>query len=122
MTTHTLVWLDIPVQDLDRALAFYSQVLNWPLDDYRPNQPMAVFRHPAGSVSCALLEKPEETGRGRGPLPYFNCAGRLTQALGQVRLHGGEVVQDVQSILPFGFRAIVLDSEGNRIALHSPEF
>ncbi len=121
MTHHTLVWLDIPVQNLNRALAFYSQVLNWPLDDYRPNQPMAVFRHPAGSVSCALLEKPEETGQGRGPLPYFNCAGRLADAVSRVRLNGGEVVQEIQSIHPFGSRAIVLDTEGNRIALHSPE-
>ena len=119
--THTLVWMDIPVEDLDRALTFYRHVLNGPLDDYRPDNPMAVIRSPAGSVSCALIEKPSETGLGRGPLPYFNCAGRLDQALSQAKLNGGRILQDIQSIEPYGYRAIVLDSEGNRIALHSPE-
>ncbi|GGX63177.1 VOC family protein [Saccharospirillum salsuginis] len=117
---HTLVWMDIPVADLDRALTFYRQVLNRTLDDYRPNNPMAVVRSPGG-VSCALIEKPSETGQGYGPLPYFNCAGRLDQALSQAKLNGGRILQDIQSIEPYGYRAIVLDSEGNRIALHSPE-
>lgn len=120
-SAHALVWMDIPVQNLDRALTFYRQVLDWPLDDYRPDSPMAVFRGPAGSVRCALIEKPAETGQGRGPLPYLNCAGRLDRALGQAQLNGGQVLQDIQSIEPYGHRAIVLDSEGNRIALHSPE-
>lgn len=118
---HTLVWLDIPVQDLDRATAFYQQVLDWPMDDYRPGNPMAVFRHPADGVSCALIEKPDDTGQGRGPLPYLNCAGRLDQAVSRVNLNGGEVLDAVRSIQPYGYRAIALDSEGNRIALHSPE-
>jgi len=120
-SAHTLVWMDIPVEDLDRARMFYGQVLNQAVDDYRPDNPMAVVRSPGGTVSCALIEKPSETGQGKGPLPYFNCAGRLEQAVSQVRLNGGHVLQDIQSIEPYGFRAIVLDSEGNRIALHSPE-
>jgi uncharacterized protein len=32
---------------------------------------------------------------------------------------GGKVVKPVHSIGPHGFRAVILDSEGNRIALHS---
>jgi predicted enzyme related to lactoylglutathione lyase len=45
--------------------------------------------------------------------------GRIRDALRQTEKHGGRVVKAIESIGPHGFRAIVLDSEGNRIALHS---
>jgi len=42
-----------------------------------------------------------------------------SDALRQAEKHGGRVLKAIESIGPHGFRAIVLDSEGNRIALHS---
>jgi predicted enzyme related to lactoylglutathione lyase len=50
---------------------------------------------------------------------YLNANGRLDDALAKVDANGGKVIQPKHQIGPFGFRAIVLDSEGNRIALHS---
>ena len=50
---------------------------------------------------------------------YLNVNGRLDDAIAAVAAHGGKVIQPKHEIGPFGFRAIVLDSEGNRIALHS---
>ena len=44
---------------------------------------------------------------------------RIRDAATKTVEHGGEIVQDVHSIGPHGFRAIVLDSEGNRMVLHS---
>lgn len=116
--SHTLVWLDIPVLDLDRALAFYQHVLDWTLDDQRPQADMAVFRHSQGSVAAALILQPSIPG-GSGPLAYFNCHNRLNLALDQVPLYGGRIEQPVHSLAPFGFRAVIRDSEGNRVALHS---
>jgi predicted enzyme related to lactoylglutathione lyase len=52
-------------------------------------------------------------------LLYFNCEGRLDQAIAAVEPNGGKIVQPRHQIGPYGFRAVVLDSEGNRIALHS---
>ena len=52
-------------------------------------------------------------------LLYFNCSGRLDDAISMVEPNGGKVVQPKHQIGPHGFRAIVLDSEGNRVALHS---
>jgi predicted enzyme related to lactoylglutathione lyase len=53
-----------------------------------------------------------------GPLLYLNTQGRLDEAVNLVERHGGKVLVGRHSIEPYGFRAIVLDSEGNRIALH----
>ena len=54
-----------------------------------------------------------------GIMVYFNCNGRLRAAVAAVRANGGTVQKDVHAIGPYGFRAEVLDSEGNCIALHS---
>lgn len=118
---HSLVWLDIPVRDLDRAMAFYNQILDWPIVDYRPHQPMAVLRTAGGAVSAALIKLEDALPGAEGPLPYFNCSNRLEHAVSRVRPSGGQVVREIHGLEPFGFRAIVIDSEGNRIALHSPE-
>ena len=84
-----------------------------------PGAAMAALPHAEGSVGgCLVLNidaRPSETG----PLLYLNADGRLDEALNAVEKHGGRVLSARHSIAPFGFRAIVLDSEGNRIALHS---
>jgi predicted enzyme related to lactoylglutathione lyase len=49
----------------------------------------------------------------------LNVDGRIRDAAEQVVPHGGTVIEAVHAIGPHGFRAIVLDSEGNRVALHS---
>jgi predicted enzyme related to lactoylglutathione lyase len=52
-------------------------------------------------------------------LVYLNAQGRLDEAVAAVVANGGKVIQPKHPIGPHGFRAIIHDSEGNRIALHS---
>ncbi len=33
--------------------------------------------------------------------------------------NGGKIIEPKKQIGPYGFRAIILDSEGNKMALHS---
>ena len=49
----------------------------------------------------------------------MNVEGRIRDAVLQTPKHGGAVLEPTRGIGPHGFRAVVLDSEGNRIALHS---
>ena len=65
--------------------------------------------------SAGVQNKP---GR-EGPLIYLSVEGRLDQAVNAARASGGSVLQEKQQIGPHGFRAVIVDSEGNRIALHS---
>ena len=58
-----------------------------------------------------------------GTRPYrevWELQHRLHEAVRCAQSHGGTVVQAVHQIGEHGWRAIVIDSEGNRIALHSP--
>jgi hypothetical protein len=65
--------------------------------------------------SAGLENKPSQSG----PLIYLSVEGRLDDAVKAVRANGGKVLQEKQQIGPHGFRAVIVDSEGNRIALHS---
>jgi len=113
------VWFDIPVADLDRAAVFYAAVLGIKVHKERfESLSFCVLEHKEGNGGC-LVEKKNEISSHGGILVYMNVDGRIKDAIGQVAKHGGRVVEPIHSIGPHGFRAVVLDSEGNRIALHS---
>jgi predicted enzyme related to lactoylglutathione lyase len=122
--TNTAVWFDLPVENLDRAVRFYSAVLAGKCEKQEfPGMTFALFPHydEEGSVSGCLVPGKKNTDpdpEGR-LLLYFNCEGRLDDAISKVEANGGKVAQPKHQIGPHGFRAIVLDSEGNRVALHS---
>lgn len=113
------VWFDIPVADLDRACKFYASVLAVKVDQHEfEGLRMGFLEHDQGNGGCLYINPDEITSTG-GLLVYFNAEGRIRDAVGQVHESGGSVVKDTHAIGPHGFRAIVLDSEGNRVALHS---
>ncbi len=112
------VWFDIPVNDLDRAVAFYSAVLGVAVEkEIFGDSAMGVIEHRDGNGGC-LVEDGAEITAG-GILLYLNVDGRIRDAVNKVVPQGGTVIQPIHGIGPHGFRAIVLDSEGNRVALHS---
>jgi uncharacterized protein len=112
------VWFDIPVKDLDRAAAFYKAVMGVGIDTVEmPGMRFCVIEHGEGNGGC-LVTEPGSVTQG-GVLVYLNATGRIRDAVAKAKANGGKVVEQVKSIGPHGFRAVVLDSEGNRIALHS---
>lgn len=117
---NSVVWFDIPVVDLDRAIRFYSAVLGAAVKKEEfPGMAMGVLPHEGNDVGGCLVTKADERPADHGPLLYLNAQGRLDQAVAAVEPNGGKVLQPKHSIGPYGFRAVILDSEGNRLALHS---
>ena len=113
------VWFDVPVVDLDRAQAFYSAVLGIGVSQETFGETsFCVLDHQDGNGGCLVIN-PEGVASDAGVLVYFNTDGRIRDALAQVEKHGGSIVEALHSKGPHGFQAVVLDSEGNRIALHS---
>ncbi len=113
------VWFDIPVSDLGRSCTFYSKVLDCKAEAMAfDGTEFAVLEHAEGNGGCLVVEPEWITSTG-GLLLYLNVHGRIRDAVKQTTDNGGKVVNEIHSIGPHGFRAIVLDSEGNRIALHS---
>lgn len=117
---NTVVWFDVPCVDLDRALKFYSAVLGKQVKQEEfPGMKIGVFPHEGNDVGGCLFTKADEKPSAHGMLVYLNAEGRLDQAIAEVEPNGGKILQAKHAIGPHGYRAIILDSEGNRLALHS---
>lgn len=118
-TYNRAVWFDIPVSDLERASAFYAAVLGIKIHKQEADGvTYCVFDHLGGNSGCLVPGK-EEINSNAGILLYLNVENRIRDAVTQVGKFGGKVIQRIHSIDQHGYRAVVLDSEGNRIALHS---
>ena len=119
--SNTFVWVDIPVLDLDRAIAFYAAVVGKPVDKMGgPGFTFGLFKHEGNEVGgCLVAPEHDMAPSMSGPLVYIGVEGRLDAAVAEAEKHGGKVVRARHSIAPNGFRAVIADSEGNRVALHS---
>jgi predicted enzyme related to lactoylglutathione lyase len=117
---NAVVWVDIPVLDLDRALKFYSAVLGQELTktDYGGFS-MGFLPGQGGEVSGCLYVADDLKPSDQGITIYLNCQGRLDEAEAAIETNGGKVIQAKHQIGPHGYRVVMLDTEGNRLALHS---
>lgn len=119
-------WFEIPVTNIERAKSFYEAIFGFELFDLDIGDglKMALFPAESGSVGGALIQKeayyiPSDTF---GPLLYLNANPDLQIVLDKVVNSGGEVSIPKKLITEDnGYMAVIIDSEGNRVALHSNE-
>ena len=125
MSADTLCWADIPVTNLDRAIKFYSAVLGGEVRKLSDgNTQYGLLPHDEGNSSGCLCLRSDSGGldnrpSANGPLIYLLVEGRLAEAVDVARKNGGKILRERQQIGEHGFRAVIIDSEGNRIALHT---
>ncbi len=123
--THAISWFEIPTSNLGRAEKFYETIFGIkfsPLD--LPNIKMRMFPldDPMTGIGGALVDsggfhKPSGTD---GPLIYLNGNPDLQKVLDKVEAAGGTIMVPKTEISPeYGYMAVIIDTEGNRIGLHS---
>ena len=117
-------WFEIPVTEMDRAIKFYTEVFGFPLEKHNMEEyEMAWF--PMGNegygATGALIKHEENCVPAQtGSLVYFSVqSGDLANELAKVEPAGGKIVVDKMSIGEHGFVAIFIDTEGNKVAMHS---
>lgn len=122
---HAISWFEIPATDIDRATKFYEAIFNIKLNPLDlPNIKMRMFPldDPMNGVGGAVVDsggfhKPSATD---GPLIYLNGNPDVQNVLSKVEAAGGKImVPKTQISEEYGYMAVFLDTEGNRIALHS---
>lgn len=119
---HTINWFESPTTDLDRASHFYSEVLgaSFKREHFAgTDMHMAVFEGAQESVRGALIADKRRKPAGDGALVYLH-APTLDASLARVERAGGSVVLPKTDIGDPGFIALVRDTEGNVVGLHSP--
>jgi hypothetical protein len=119
---NAISWFEIPVRNLERAVQFYSNVFNITFDttEMGPIQLAMV----AGSdqdrygANGALVKGEEYVPTTSGTLVYFACDD-VEVTLKKAEKAGGKTLVPKTSIGEYGFFAHFLDTEGNRVAMHS---
>ena len=121
---HNLVgWYEIPVIDMERAKKFYDTVFDIDVQIHDLNGLLMgwfPFAEEGSGASGSLIKSDAyEPSEKAGVLIYFSSAD-VNNELGRVEVAGGKVLQEKTQISPeIGFMGLFLDSEGNRLALHS---
>jgi predicted enzyme related to lactoylglutathione lyase len=104
---HVIAWCEIPVLDFDRAKAFYEALLDHPIETMT-----------MGPSTMGFLSS--EPGQVSGTLVYLNGGDDLSVMLARVEPAGGKVAVPKTDIgNGFGHFAHFVDTEGNRVGLHS---
>ena len=122
---NAISWFEIPATNLERAAKFYETIFGvslivmdlpnirmrmFPLDDMMTQVGGAV-------VDSGGLQQPSATD---GPLIYLNGNPDVQNILDKVETAGGKILVPKTEISPeYGFMAVIIDTEGNRIGLHS---
>lgn len=118
-------WFDIPVTDMNRAIKFYNSILNIELHlvEFPNGLKIASFPVEEGTVAGALSYHPEHYIPSKtGSLIYLNANPDLQLVLEKVEVNGGKVLMPKSLISEhWGNMALIEDTEGNRVALHSTQ-
>lgn len=126
MTLHALNWFEIPAADFDRAKKFYSTIFDFEMPEMTlgPTR-MGFLLHDRdkGGVGGAIVYNPEfYRPTADGTKVYLSGGRDLQVVLDRVPGAGGAVLIPKRLIAPgLGHMALITDSEGNAVALHSPE-
>lgn len=113
-------WFEIPVSDYDRAKFFYETVFKTEIQTMDFGElKMGIFPHK--DVGCALCYHPKFYKPGQdGTLVYMNAEPDLQMFLDRVESVGGSIQVPKKQISPeHGYMCVFIDSEGNRLGLHS---
>lgn len=116
-------WFEIPVKNFDRAKSFYESILG-----------TEMMRMDMMGMKCAFFPADLQKGVGgcimqgdgyepadKGAVVYLNGGNDLSAVLSKIENAGGKITLPKTAIGENGFMAHFIDSEGNRIGLHSHE-
>ncbi|MBK6378838.1 MAG: VOC family protein [Chitinophagaceae bacterium] len=122
---NAISWFEIPTTDINRAQQFYETIFGItlvPMD--MPNIKMRMFPldDMMTQVGGALVDSGgfHKASATDGPLIYLNGNPDVQHVLDKVVAAGGSIMVPKTEISPdYGFMAVFMDTEGNRVALHS---
>jgi uncharacterized protein len=119
--SNAINWFEIPATNMKRAVKFYDEVLGAELQPMESDgTKWAFFPASDSGVGGAVIDRNDNNKpNAQGTLVYLNGGDDLAIPLSRVEKAGGKILMPKTSIGPNGFKAVIMDTEGNRVALHS---
>jgi len=118
---NSINWFEIPVSNFQRAKAFYATLLGGEIQEMP--HPMYKYGILPGDmmngVTGGIVEGEGFEPSMNGALIYLNGGDDLSIPLAKVEAAGGKIIMPKTSLGGNGYMAHIIDSEGNKIALHS---
>lgn len=116
-----LTWFQVPAADFRRAVDFYNAVLQTKLrEETMADETMGLFPYQEGGVGGAVTLAPNLKPGENGTNVFLRVNGELNEALDRVAKAGGKLLTPKTKLPGMGYYAVIRDTEGNRIGLHSP--
>jgi predicted enzyme related to lactoylglutathione lyase len=118
-------WFEIPVIDMSRAIKFYESVFGFKIERNKMDSiDMGWFpwkQDGLGSPGSLVFAPEYYEPSSEGTLVYFTApSGDPENELSRVEKAGGKVLKKKTMIFgEYGFYALITDTEGNRVAIHS---
>lgn len=121
---HAISWFEIPTQDIDRAQKFYEAIFDIQMIPFdTPNIKMRMFPiEDMMNIGGAIVYNADfyKSSATDGPLIYLNGNPDVQIVLDRVEAAGGKILVPKTMISPEnGYMAVIRDTEGNRLGLHS---
>lgn len=128
-----ITWFDIPTENFNRAVKFYSDILGreirvdtvirhgfFPMDGIEGVNGNPVLPGPGTGVGGNLVPPgPGYKPCANGTRVYLSCQGIIDEVLAKVEKAGGKIVAGKLKIGDMGWLALIMDTEGNTVGLHS---
>ncbi len=113
--------VEIPVTDFPRAVTFYQEILGVQIEEYEMDgNQMGVLPSAEGTVSTVLIKGNDYQPVTGGALIYWNAGTDLQPTLDKIEKSGGKILVPKTEISPeMGYFAHFIDTEGNKLGLHS---
>lgn len=122
--TNSLNWFEIPALDINRAKKFYETIFDISMEDVTMGDDLMAFfpwTPGSGKANGALVQSPMHQPSQTGTVVYLNANPAMDGVLAKVEAAGGQVAVPKMSIGENGNIAFIIDTEGNKVGIHSIE-
>ena len=113
---------EIPATDISRAIKFYQAILEVDIEKMEmPGMEIGILPYEGQMVAGVIMKGEGFKPSADGVTIYLNGGDNLQVILDRVQSNSGKVMlPKTPHADDVGYFAIFLDSEGNKIGLHSP--
>lgn len=117
------IWIEIPVINLERAMKFYQSVFDLPPTEIIADgvRRITILPTAEGAINVSLNETANFEPSKSGTLAYFSVEGDLNDTLRKTEAANGEIIDAKNPRGDAGYFALILDTEGNLLTVHSQQ-